>query len=104
MLGSNSRPRLLDKPLETSIAEIVEDNSWALVGIIGQLFLDFRIHAARHEEDVRPAIVVQIDNSSAPTDIAALSAQLGSIRVVLEVRLAIVFVEHIGIVGKICLE
>src|SRR5580658_8366642 len=57
--------------LKTSISQISQGCSRTLVRILRKLFFKLRINAARNEEYIWPAIVIEIDNSGAPTDIRA---------------------------------
>src|SRR5260370_37056465 len=70
VFAGKSRPSFRQS-LKTPIAEIAQESSWTLVRIVRKLFLKLRIDASRHEEDIWPSIVIEIEDSSAPTDVLA---------------------------------
>ncbi len=96
--------RFLDQLLEAAVAQIAKHQPRRSERIGGQRSLHFRVHAAGHEEQVGKPVVVQIDDARAPADEPRLHADARADREIVEVALAVVAVQDVGVVGEMRLE
>ena len=96
--------RFLDQLLEPAVAEVAEHQPRRLERIGRQRPLDFRDRRCRSPGTGREAVVVEIDDAGAPADVARLDADARADRDVVEVALAVVAIEHVGVVGEVRLE
>ena len=97
-------PGLLLKLLEGPVAEIAKDGARRLVRILRELALHLGVDVAGHHEKSGMAVVVEVDDPGAPADVARLHAEPRRPRHVVEVPLAVVVVEAVGVVGEMRLE
>ncbi len=56
---------------------VTEDDSRALSWVLGKNRLKLRIYLSGDEEDIREAVIVQVEHPHTPTDKAALAQQPG---------------------------
>src|SRR4051812_39026875 len=66
--------------------------------------VDLRVDVAVDLDDVRPAVVVAVDEAASPGDVAVVDADAGGEGHVGEGSVAVVVVEVAGIVGKVGFE
>ena len=100
MAGPVSAPSSTKVP----IALIAEDETRIAGGIFCVDLLEFRRDRAGNNENVGIAVIVEVDQSGAPTDEAAFAAETGAKRYVFEFSLAIVAVEASGLVYEVGLH
>ena len=74
------------------------------VGRVEVRAVDLGIDVAVGDEDVEPAIVVQIDEADAPAEIARVDAKAGEVGVVFKGAVAEVLVERVGVAGEVGLD
>src|SRR5208283_3649764 len=60
---------------EGAVAKVPEQKSGRLVRVLRQELLNLRVDASGDQEDVRPAIIVEVYNPRSPTGIAGLDTQ-----------------------------
>src|SRR5215472_1457606 len=99
-----SRASLFHELFKCLVAEVAENRARSLVGILRQLSFDFRVNVPGGHEQVWIAIVVEIDHPRSPTDVARIHCDLRGPRHVIEVSLAVVVIEAVGVIGKMGLE
>ena len=66
--------------------------------------IDFRIDVAVDLNDVRPAVVVVVDESASPGDVAVVNADAGGKSHVGESSVTVVVIEVAGVVGEVGFE
>ena len=69
-----------------------------------QFLFDAGIGAAGHQENIRPAIVIQIDDAGAPADIAGFDAEAGAQRGVSKLPLPSLTIEVVRVFGEVGFE
>src|ERR1022692_2790021 len=89
---------------KAAIAQVPEENSRGPVRILWKFLFDLRIHTSGYKEDVRQAIVIEVDDASAPTGEANFDAEFCLQSLIVEIAGAIVLVQHLCIFGKVGLE
>src|ERR1022692_3543230 len=87
-----------------AIAQVPEENPRRPVRILWEFLFDLRVHTAGYKKDVRQAIVIEVDDASAPTGEANFDAEFCLQRLIVEIAGAIVLVQHLCILGKVGLE
>ena len=104
MRRRHTGPGFVDELLEPAVAKISEHEPRRPKRIGRKLLLDFRIDAAGDEKKVGQAVVVQIDDARPPSHVSCLDAKSGADRDVVEVAVAVVPIQHVGVVGEVGLE
>src|ERR1017187_5092994 len=89
---------------KAAIAQVPEENSRGPVRILWKFLFDLRIHTSGYKEDVRQAIVIEVDDASAPTGEENFDAEFCLQSLIVEIAGAIVLVQHLCIFGKVGLE
>ena len=97
MAGAEAGSSLIDQFLEFPHSEVAEKEARSLPRDLRKLFLQAGIGAAGNSEQVGKAIVVEVDHSGAPADIARLHDKAGHRRHVVKIGLAVILVEAIRI-------
>src|SRR5579863_9720693 len=100
MRGGDSRSSRIDEFLQLAISQIAEDQPGRSIRHAGQA----RIGAAGHHEDIRKAIVVEIDDTRSPAHVSGLHAEADASCDDVEVPAPVIYVEIVGIVPKMGLE
>ena len=75
MRRSHTWASLLNKLFEHAFAQVSEDRARGFVGVLGKRSFDLRIHVASDHKEVRKTIVVKVDNSCSPTNVARFHSQ-----------------------------
>ena len=102
--GRDRRTETLRDVLEASVAEVAVDDLALLVARLGLEPLDLGIDVAVDEEEIEPAVVVEIDEADAPAEPARVEADAGGERAVVAEALAAVRVQRRGVAGEVGLE
>ena len=77
MESADCRAGLVFYPDKRAVAPVAKHHSRSLVGESRVNALDLRINIARDPEDVRKAVVVEVDNARSPTHVGSLAGQPG---------------------------
>ena len=72
--------------------------------VLRQFSLNLRVNVTCDHEQVRTTIVIEIDYSGAPADIACLHSNARSAGNIVESSLTIVVVENVGVIREVRLE
>ena len=70
----NSRPSRFDQLLESVIPQIAKNRARRLVCVLREGSFNFRVDVACDHKQIRVAVIVEINNSSAPADITRFHA------------------------------
>ena len=100
----NTGTRLVNQLLELAVPQIAKNDPRRFCGITGQLLLNFRIHIAGNQEQIRTAVIVEIHDTRAPSDESGLHAQSRAVCDVFKGSFAVVVIEDVSIVGEMRLE
>src|SRR6266849_6624216 len=100
----NPRPRIGGNIGEFPVAVVVIQNLRLFEIAAEVLAVHFGVDVTVGQEQIGPAVVVNIEKHDAPAKILRVQAETGGESFVVERGVAIVVVESRGIVGKICLE
>ena len=92
------------KFLKVAVAEIAKDDARRLVRIVGKLLFDLRIHAAGDQKMSGQPSLSRSTMPAPQPDEARLHAEPGSCGHVVEIALAIVAIEDVGVFGEVGLE
>src|ERR1017187_3552412 len=90
--------------LKRSVSQISKENPRRLVGDLRKNLFHLGIYAAGYEEDVRPPIVVQIEDAVSPTGKAGLDAESCSVSDIVEVTLTVISIQDVVVIGKVGFE
>src|SRR5438034_4419816 len=104
MRGGNARAGFADQLFKYALPQVSENRARSLVRVLGELLLDLRVNMAGRHEQVRIAVVIQINNPRAPTHVTRLDPQARGRGGVLKVRLSIVTIKNVPIIGEVRLE
>src|ERR1035437_198624 len=86
-------PRQVAQFFEFAVSQIAKNHAGRLVGGIRRLLFHFGIDHAGGEEEVGKAVVVQVHDARAPTDVPGFHAEARADRYVAEIALPVVAVE-----------
>src|SRR6185437_11296422 len=75
MHGPDPRTSQVQQFFEFPVAQIAEHNALALERITRHRLLNLGIYTAGYPEQVRIAVVIDIEHTRSPTDVAGLHAQ-----------------------------
>src|SRR4030095_13727360 len=89
---------------ETALAAVAIDDLALLVSGFGRDLPDFRIHVAVREEQIEPAVVVEIDERGAPPEPPRVQADAGREGAILAEPVAGVGIQRRRIAGEVRLE
>src|SRR5207245_5065618 len=87
--------------VEAGVAQIFVQELTLWITRVGLKLLDFGIDVAVADEDVRPAIVVHVEETAAPAEILRVLAETALIGGVLEIRAAEIVVKRRRVAGEI---
>ncbi len=87
-----------------AVAQVAVDVLMLGVGGVEVGAVDLRVDVAVGDEDVEPAIVVEVDEADAPAEIAGVEAEAGEVGVVFKGAVAEVEVEGVGVAGEVGLD
>ena len=104
MRSAHATASLLYQFLESSVPQIAKHKAGSPERIGWESSLHLGIYASGRDEQIREAVVVEIDDAGAPPYIASFDAQAGADGDVVEVPFPVVAVEDIGIVGEVRFE
>ena len=102
--GRHRRTEPLRDVLEASVAEVAVHDLALLVARLRLDPLDLRIDVAIDDEEVEPAVVVEIDEADAPSEPAGVQPDAGGERPIVAEALAAVGVQRRGVAGEVGLE
>src|SRR5437016_8656172 len=91
----------LQKFLKTAIPEIAEEKPLAPEGVFGEVFLEFSVDVARHNEEVRQPIVIKIHDPRAPAHKSILDTETRPAGGVFKNSLTEIVVEIGGVIHEI---
>jgi len=100
----HARTGAVHQLLELPATQISKDHPRRLVGIRGNLRLQFRINAPSGEEQIRQPVVIQVQHGGSPAGVPRLHSQPRRHGHVVEIPLPVVAVEHAGVVAEVRLE
>ena len=89
---------------KSTVAVVVVENARFLKGTAEMLAIHFRVDVAIDEENIGPAVVIEVKEHGAPAEVFRVEAEAGGIRDVVECAVAVVAIESGGVVGEICFE
>ncbi len=89
---------------ELAVAEVAIEILVLRIGGIDVGAFDLGVDVAVGHEDVEPAIVVHVEEAYAPAEEAGVDAKAGEIGVVVEVAVAEIEVEGVGVAGEVGLD
>src|ERR1700722_3144234 len=89
---------------EGAVTIVVIKDARFLESAAQMLAVDFRIDVAVDEEEIGPAVIVEVEEHGAPAEVFGVEAQAGGIGDVVESAVAVVAIESGGVVGEICFE
>ena len=89
---------------ELAVAQIAIEILALGVGRIHLRAIDLGIHVAVGDEDVEPAIVIDVDEADAPAEQARIDAEACLVGAIVERAVAEIHKERIGIAGEIGLH
>src|SRR5271157_212109 len=102
--NGDARSAILCDFAEAAVVQItVEQFLLGIAGLGGELF-DFGIDVAVADEDVGPAVVIEVEPTASPTQVLRVQAEAGLEGGVLEVPAAHVAVERWGVAGEVGFE
>ena len=102
--GRDRGPRGRGNIREGSVAIVVIQNPGLLEIAAEMLAIYFRVDVAVDEEQIRPAVVVEIEKRDAPAEVLRVEPESRGKGFIVEGAVAIVVVERGGIVGEIGFE
>jgi hypothetical protein len=88
--------------LAVSAVPVKQAGLFKVFGGVSLVYLG--IHMPVGNNQVFPAIVIEVEKSRAPSQVFGIYRKTGGYRIVLKNVLALIAIEGVGIVGKICLE
>ena len=97
-------PGFVNQLFESAITQIPKHQAWSAKRVCRNFLFDFGIDAACGHEEIGQSVIVQINHASAPSNVARLNPQSRVNRHVVEVSFAVIVIENVGIVGKVCFE
>src|ERR1022692_3672183 len=89
---------------KAAIAQVPEENPRGPVRILREFLFDLRIHTAGYKEDVRQAIVIEINDACSPTGETNFDPKFRLQSLIVKIAAAIVLVQYFCIFGKMGLE
>src|SRR5213595_1043092 len=104
MRFGDRRTGSIQKFLESAATQVPEQHPRSLVRKLRMLPLHLRESASRYPKEVRQAVVVQVGDAVAPTNVSGLDTQPGAQRDVLKHKVARVPVQSHRIFGKMSLQ
>ena len=90
--------------LEFSIAEVFVDEAWVLEAFAEVVAIDFGVDVPVELDEVGPSVVVVVDESATPGDVAIVDADAGGEGDVGVCSVAVVVVEVAGVVDEVGFE
>src|SRR5690348_7516306 len=100
----DTRTSFGDQLFKHALTQISKNCARRFVGVFGYLFFDLWIDVAGGHEQVGIAVVIEVDDSGAPADVASFDAEARGCGGVLKVGLAIVAIKNVAIVGEMGFE
>src|SRR5262249_55911131 len=94
LLFEQRRARAHRDVLEASVAEIAVQQLWLLVAVVSTEAVGFRIDVAVDDEDVRPAVEIDVEKTGAPAEVSRVDAQPRGARHIVEQTSAKVAIER----------
>ena len=98
------RTRFIGDVGESSVAVVVIKNSRFLKVAAEVLAVDFGIDVAVNQQKIGPAVIVEVEEHRAPSQILRVQAESGGEGDVVECAVAVVAIEGGGVVGEIGFE
>src|SRR5437879_11921029 len=96
MQGGNARAGFADQLFKYALPQVSENRPRSLVRVLGELLLDLRVNMAGRHEQVRIAVVIQINNPRAPTHVTRLDPQARGRHRILKVSLPDVAIHDVS--------
>ena len=100
----DTRASLFHQFFEGPIAEVPKYSARCLVRVLWQLALDLRVNVTRDHEQIGIAVVIEVDNSGSPTDVARFYPDAGGTGDVVEIAFSVIVVKAVGVVGEVGLK
>src|ERR1700687_414978 len=97
----HSRTRFLSQLFERTISQVAKHGPRALVWVLRQLALKFWVNIAGHDENIRMAVIVEINYGGPPTNVSGFDREERSASDFIEIPPAIVVIKAVGIVRKV---
>src|SRR5438270_13246358 len=100
----DARAGFLDQLFESAIAQVPKHQAWSAKRVRGNFLFDFGIDTACGHEEIGESIIVQINDASAPSNVACLNPQSRVNRHIIKVSFTVIVIENVGIVGEVLFE
>src|SRR5471032_3156280 len=104
MAFQHARPRTLRDIRELAIARIPIQDGAVLIANVDPQPLDFGEYVPVHQQNIFPAIVVEIEKAASPADKTRVARQARGNRGVVELAAAPVVIQGLALVRKIAAE
>src|SRR6185312_12838971 len=104
MSFTDCRARAIQKLFKSAIAKIAKQDSWRFERKLRKFSLYFGESAPGHPENVRQAVVVQVDHAVTPTHIPCLNAQAGAQRDIVKLEIAYVLIKSRCVLCKMSFQ
>ena len=95
----NSRPGVVGHVREPAVAQVAVEHLALPVALLVVGLSHFRVHVAVHRQNVRPAVVVEIEEPHTPAHEAGVAAESGLKGGVLEEAVARIAIQAGGVAG-----
>jgi len=102
--GGDARTGVGGNVGERAVSVVVIKDARFLEGAAEMLAVDFGVDVAVDEEEIGPAVVVEVEEHRAPAEIFGVEAEASGISNIVKSAVAIVAIESRGVVGEIGFE